>query len=61
MTYEDTNFCAMDVLFEAVELNKNFLVMGLVIDILDVDADENELYAEVEGAISVVNIALDVK
>ena len=51
----------MDVLFEAVELNKNFLVMELVIDILDVDADENELYAEVEGAISVVNIALDVK
>ena len=49
----------MDVLFETVELNTNFLVMELVIDILD--TDENVLYDEVEGAISVLNIALDVK
>ena len=51
----------MDVLFEATELNTNFLVMELVIDILDVDTDENVLYDEVEGTISVLNIALDVK
>ena len=51
----------MDVLFEAAELNPNFLVMELVIDILNVDTDENVLYDEVEGAISVLNIALDVK
>ena len=51
----------MDVLFETVELNTNFLVMELVIDILDVDTDENVLYVEVEGTISVLNIALDVK
>ena len=51
----------MDELFEAVELNTNFLVMELVIDILDVDADDNVLYVEVDGTISVVNIATDVK
>ena len=51
----------MDVLFETVELNTNFLVMELVIDILDVDTDENVLYDEVEETISVLNIALDVK
>ena len=51
----------MDVLFEAVELNTNILVIELVINILDVDTNENELYVEVEGTISVVNIALDVK
>ena len=51
----------MDVLFETVELNTNFLVMELVIDILDVEADENVLYVEIEGTISVLNIALDVK
>ena len=51
----------MDVLFEATELNTSFLVMELVIDILDVDTDENVLYDEVEGTISVLNIALDVK
>ena len=51
----------MDVLFETVELNTNFLVMELVIDILDADADENVLCVEVEGTISVLNIALDVK
>ena len=49
----------MDVLFEATELNTSFLVMELVIDILD--TDENVLYDEVEGTISVLNIALDVK
>ena len=49
----------MDVLFEAAEYNTNFLVMELVIDILD--TDENVLYDEVEGTISVLNIALDVK
>ena len=51
----------MDVLFEAIELNTNFLVMELVIDILDVDTDDNVLYDEVEETISVLNIALDVK
>ena len=51
----------MDVLFEAAELNTNFLVMELVIDILDVDTDENVLYVEVEGTISVLNMALDIK
>ena len=51
----------MDVLFETVELNTNFLVMELVIDILDVDTDDNVLYDEVEETISVLNIALDVK
>ena len=51
----------MEELFEAVELNTNFLVMELVIDILDVDADDNVLYVEVDGTISVVNIAPDVK
>ena len=51
----------MDELFEAVELNTNFLVMELVIDILDVDTDDNVLYDEVEETISVLNIALDVK
>ena len=51
----------MDVLFEAAELNTNFLVMELVIDILDVDTDENVLYVEVEGTLSVLIIALYVK
>ena len=34
--------------------------MELVNDILDVDADENVLYVEVEGTISVLIIDLDV-
>ena len=51
----------MDVLFEAAELNTNFLVKELVIDILDVDTDENVLYVEVEGTLSVLIIALYVK
>ena len=51
----------MDVLFEATELNTSFLVMELVIDILDVDTDENVLYDEVEGTISVLIVDLDVK
>ena len=51
----------MDVLFEAAELNTNFLVMELVIDILDVDTDENVLYTEVDGTMSVLIMTLDVK
>ena len=50
----------MEVLFEAFELNIIFLFMELVNDILDVDADENVLYVEVAGTISVLIIDLDV-
>ena len=48
----------MEVLFEAFELSINFLFMELVNDILDVDADENVLYVEVAGTISVLIIDL---
>ena len=49
------------MLFEAGELNTKFLVVELVIVILDVDADKIVLYVEVEGTISVLNIAVVVK